>query len=184
MVIDYVSAYGDSKIIIKWSKGRFNLQVFLLRHWCIIVQNLFVSFNQISLTHISIIFNSEADLPSKLAVFCDEGIMHFQSILEGSIVHEGGVYLFLFLSLWLYSPLLGMLVCFLLSMRMYWGHYVLKTNPQFFFCMAHNLLWYVFRLCLYPVWIVVLLLCPSRLDIERTEMDSFCKDHFFFVSYE
>ena len=89
--IDTLNIYGDSKIIIEWAKGNYNLQVIHLKSWCRRTTLLINFFNQISFMHISRIFNREADRLSKLAVNCNFGTLYFQEVQEDKISMEGSV---------------------------------------------------------------------------------------------
>ena len=81
--------YTDSKVIIEWEKCCYDLQVLQLKHWFKRAKYLISSFQQISLSHFSRRFNMEANQLSKQVVLQKEGYMHYQEVLEGSIINEG-----------------------------------------------------------------------------------------------
>ena len=81
--IDSLSTFGDSKIIIEWEKGLFNLHVFPLKSWCRRTKVWISSFIQVSFLHISMIFNSESYKLSKLVASYDFGTLHFPKVIDG-----------------------------------------------------------------------------------------------------
>ena len=87
--ISNISIFGDSKVLIEWMNGLFNLQVLSLNQWCQKVQDLRRSFKQITFMHISTIFNSRADALSKSVISLKFGLLRFQEFLEGIVIHEG-----------------------------------------------------------------------------------------------
>ena len=78
--------YGDSKVVIEWEKGSYNLQLLQLKHWRMRVKFFISSFQQISLSHTSRGFNMEADQLSKCIILQEEVFMHYHEFAKGSII--------------------------------------------------------------------------------------------------
>ena len=87
--IDSLVIYGDSKIIIEWEKGNFNLQVNLLQSLCKRMISLITYFNQLYFMHIRRSYNKKVDGLSKTTVKEVFGNLFFHAFQEGNIFLEG-----------------------------------------------------------------------------------------------
>ena len=87
--IDSLVIYGDSKIIIEWEKGNFNLQVNLLQSLCKRMISLITYFNQLYFMHIRRSYNKKVDRLSKTMVKEVFGNLFFHAFQEGNIFLEG-----------------------------------------------------------------------------------------------
>ena len=87
--ISNITIFGDSKVLIEWLNDLSNIQVLLLNHWLQKVLDLRSSFSLISFRLISRIFNARVDALSNNAIPLKFGLLRFQEILEGTLIHEG-----------------------------------------------------------------------------------------------
>ena len=86
--IDSLIIFGDSKDVIEWVKGPFNLEVINLKIWCKRIKVLEKYFFNLFFMRISREYNSEADNLLKMATSYVFGKIFFQEVIEGMISVE------------------------------------------------------------------------------------------------
>ena len=94
MGIPKLRIFGDSLVIINWTKGTASLSPSKLRHWCGDTRKLCSCFLELSFCHIYREYNQHADYLSKKALSLAPGSGSYSKFIEGRLASHDSFMLF------------------------------------------------------------------------------------------
>lgn len=89
--IIHLMVVGDSKCIVDWASGKYQLNIMILNSWKENILQLKSLFQTIHFMHVHRHFNGEVDHLSKEALLNTEGFMFFEEYEDREIVDQGSL---------------------------------------------------------------------------------------------